>query len=201
MRTLPHRAKRPRPPPREGRPIQGDPDDHDQASSPEEAAESGKPPAEEALRKALSAQPGATAADLAATAGLGRSTASKTLARLEQAGEVRRSEGGRDGARRLPDRWALTSGEPEPDAAPDGSTTLAEDAKPASNEERLKPGELDGLILDYLEKNTAQPVGPSAVAKALRRSSGAVGNGLARLTRAKKVRQVNDRPRRYQIAS
>jgi hypothetical protein len=64
----------------------------------------------------------------------------------------------------------------------------------------LKPGELKGLILTYLKENPGEPVGPGAVAKALQRSSGAVGNGLARLTRAKKVRQVNDRPRRYQIA-
>lgn len=170
-------------------------------AAPKKPPEGGKPPAEEALLKALSVQPDATAADLAATAGLGRSTASKTLARLEQAGEVRRSEGGRDGGRRLPDRWALASGEPEPDAAPEGSPTPAEDAKPTSNGERLKPGELDGLILSYLEKNPAEPVGPTAVAKALRRSSGAVGNGLTRLARAKKVRQVNDRPRRYRIAS
>jgi DNA-binding MarR family transcriptional regulator len=61
-------------------------------------------PAEDALRKALATQPDATAADLAAAAGLGRSTASKILALLEQAGEVRRRQGERDGACRLPDR-------------------------------------------------------------------------------------------------
>jgi hypothetical protein len=71
----------------------------------------------------------------------------------------------------------------------------------ASNGERLKPGELEGLVLTYLQEHPAEPLGSGAVAKALQRSSGAVGNGLARLTRAKKVRQVNDKPRRYQIAS
>jgi hypothetical protein len=168
-----------------------------------------KPPAEEALLKALAEQPDATAADLASTAGVGRSTASKTLARLEQAGEVRRSEGGRDGGRRLPDRWALASGEPGSDAAPAAATEApaqgtapAKDAVRASDDgERLKPGELDGLVLDYMEKNSVEPLGPTAVARALERSSGAVGNCLVRLARAKKVREVNDRPRRYQIAS
>jgi len=163
--------------------------------------ENGKPPAEDAVLKAISAHPAAAAADLAAAAGLGRSTASKTLARLEQTGQVRRHEGGRDGGRRLPDRWTLAPAKPAPAAATEEDAAPAESAAPASTAGRLKPGELEGLILTYLQEHPAEPVGPSAVAKALRRSSGAVGNGLARLTRAKKVRQVNDRPRRYQIAS
>jgi DNA-binding transcriptional ArsR family regulator len=168
---------------------------------PKKPPENGKPPAEDAILKVLTAQPDATAADLAAAAGLGRSTASKTLARLEQAGQVRRREGGRDGAHRLPDRWTLTTAQPAPDAAAEEDTTPAKSVAPASNGERLKPGELEGLILTYLQEHAGEPVGPSAVAKALQRSSGAVGNGLARLTRAKRVRQVNDHPRRYQIAS
>jgi hypothetical protein len=163
-------------------------------ATPNKPPESHSPPTENALRKALSAQPDATAADLAAAAGMGRSTASKTLARLARARQVRRREGGRDSGRRLPDRWTLTTAQPAPDAA------SAENAKPASNGERLEPGELERLVLTYLKENPGEPAGPGAVAKAQQRSSGAVGNGLARLTRAKKVRQVNDRPRRYQIA-
>ena len=169
-------------------------------TNPKESPESSSPPAEDALRKALSAQPDATAAELAAAAGLGRSTASKTLARLEQAGQVRRREGGRDSGRRLPDRWTLSPAQPAPDAASEKGAAPAESATAAANGQRLKPGELEGLILTYLQENPAEPLGPGAVAKALQRSSGAVGNGLVRLTRAKKVRQVNDRPRRYQIA-
>jgi DNA-directed RNA polymerase specialized sigma24 family protein len=64
-------------------------------TTPKKPLQSSSPPAQDALLKALSAQPDATAADLAAAASLGRSTASKTLARLEQAGQVRRREGGR----------------------------------------------------------------------------------------------------------
>lgn len=167
-----------------------------------------KPSAEEALLKALAEQPDATAGDLASAAGLGRSTASKTLARLEQAGEVRRSEGGRDGGRRLPDRWALASSEPAP--APDATTpepatesakSTPEHPEPAAEGERLKPGELDGLVLTYMQKNSTEPLGSTAIARGLGRSSGAVGNCLKRLAQTKKVRQVNDRPLRYQIAS
>lgn len=44
-------------------------------AAPKEAFENGKSPAEEAVLKALSAHPDATAAYLAAAAGLGRSTA------------------------------------------------------------------------------------------------------------------------------
>lgn len=61
---------------------------------------------EQALIAALDAQPEATVTELAAQAGLGRSTVSGLLARLEHAGQAKRQEGGRDGARRLPDRWS-----------------------------------------------------------------------------------------------
>jgi DNA-binding MarR family transcriptional regulator len=102
-------------------------------ATPNKPPESSSPPAEDALRKALSAQPDATAADLAVAAKLGRSTASKTLARLEQAGQVRRREGGRDSGRRLPDRWTLTPTQPAPDAASEKNAASIENATPASN--------------------------------------------------------------------
>jgi len=50
-----------------------------------------------------------TVAEIVAAAGLGRSTVGKALARLEQSGRVRRSAGGREGARRLPDRWSVAA--------------------------------------------------------------------------------------------
>lgn len=53
---------------------------------------------------ALTSSPLTTGAELAARAGLGRSTVTKQLALLEHAGHARRSAGGRDGSRRLPDR-------------------------------------------------------------------------------------------------
>jgi DNA-binding IclR family transcriptional regulator len=149
-----------------------------------------KPASEEAVLKALASNPEGTAADVAAAAGVGRSTASKVLARLASSGEVHRTEGGRDGTRRLPDRFALARAEP-----------AAKGAKPKAAEERLKPGQLDGLVLDYLKKNAdSGPHGPTTVANALKRSSGAVSNCLVRLTKSKLVRQESDKPRRYSLA-
>jgi hypothetical protein len=158
-----------------------------------------KPASERAVLKALAANPEATAAEVADAAGVGRSTASKVLARLASTGEVRRTEGGRDGARRLPDRFALASAEP---AAKTAKPKVAADAKPEAAGEHLKPGQLDGLVLAYLNKTAdSGPHGPTAVARALERSSGAVGNCLVRLTKAKQVRQDNEKPRRYSLAA
>ena len=165
-----------------------------------------KPASEQAILKALAANPEATAAEVAVAAGVGRLTASKVLARLASAGEARRTEGGRDGARRLPDRFALASAEPKAtkDSTPKASAKSepSDSAKPKAPDDRLKPGQLDGLVLAYLKKNSdSGPHGPTTVAKALERSSGAVGNCLVRLTKDKKVRQDSDKPRRYSLAA
>jgi DNA-binding IclR family transcriptional regulator len=166
-----------------------------------------KPASEQAVLKALAANPEATAAEVAAAANVGRSTASKILARLASSGEARRTEGGRDGARRLPDRFALASAEPavktaKPKAGANAKPKAGANAKPKAASEHLKPGQLDGLVLAYLKKNAdSGPHGPTAVARALDRSSGAVGNCLVRLTNAKQVRQDNEKPRRYSLAA
>jgi DNA-binding IclR family transcriptional regulator len=144
-----------------------------------------KPPVEQTVMIVLGDLSEATAVEIATAAGLGRSTVSRTLARLESAGKVRRSEGGRDGARRLPDRWCLTRRRARlPRKTADG---------------RLRPGELDGLVLAYLNKHAkGKPLGPTAVANGLERSSGAVGNCLKRLTNTGQVRQTGEQPRRYE---
>lgn len=68
--------------------------------------------------------------------------------------------------------------------------------------EPLKPGQLDGLVLAYLKSNArSAPHGPSGVAKALGRSSGAVANCLVRLAREERVVEVSERPRRYRLAA
>jgi len=54
----------------------------------------------EAVLGALSRRPGRTAAEIALTAGIGRSTANKAVAALEAQGKAHREVGGRDGARR-----------------------------------------------------------------------------------------------------
>ena len=157
------------------------------------------PPAKQAILEVLKVEPEATIAQIAVSAGIGRSTAGKLLAQMESEGEARRTEGGRDGARRLPDRFALASAEP---AAKTAKPKAAVDAKPKATGEHLKPGQLDGLVLAFLKKNAdSGPHGPTAVARALERSSGAVGNCLVRLTKAKQVRQDNEKPRRYSLAA
>jgi len=142
-----------------------------------------KSSSEDAVLAALASRRDATAAELAAPTSLGRSTVGKALARLERAGRVRRSARGRK-ADRLPDQWALV-GSRKP-------------ARRRASGRRLRPGELDGLVLDHLAKHAeGGALSPAAVAKVLGRSSGAVGNCLARLATAGRVRRVSRQPRRY----
>jgi hypothetical protein len=60
---------------------------------------------------------------------------------------------------------------------------------------RLRPGELDGLVLAYLgERKEAGPLTPSAIAKGLGRSSGAVANCLARQAKSKSGAACQEAP-------
>ncbi len=68
-----------------------------------------------AVWEALQLNPGATAAEVAQAAGIGRSTAAKALAALETQGLAVRSPGGRRDGRVLPDRWHATGTPPAPD--------------------------------------------------------------------------------------
>ena len=68
----------------------------------------------------------------------------------------------------------------------------------AKAKKRLRPGELDGLVLAYMRKHKADaPLTASAIGKGIGRSSGAVANCLVRLAKAKKVRQAKRKPRAY----
>jgi hypothetical protein len=65
---------------------------------------------------------------------------------------------------------------------------------------RLRPGELDGLVLSYICKHEGEmPLSASAIAKGIEKSSGAVANCLARLAKAKKVRLAKKTPRAYDL--
>lgn len=67
---------------------------------------------------------------------------------------------------------------------------------------RLRPGELDGLVLAYLREHKDGPLTATAVARGLGgRSAGAVSNCLGRLTKDKKVRQATKTPRAYVLAA
>lgn len=171
----------------------------------------------EAIATVVAAHPGATAAELADAAGIGRSTAAKALAVMEQQGTARRSAGGRDGSRRLPDRWHPADSTTGPDPATaecsDGAGPVESDSAPAASRQgdgdetepaeaspvRLGKGALRSLVFDYLADH-AGPDGLSstAVAKGLGgKSSGAVGNALARLEADGRVRLTSESPRRY----
>jgi hypothetical protein len=169
-------------------------------------------PTKQAIIEVLTAAPEATVAQIAVSAGVGRSTAGKMLAQMESDGEVRRTEGGRDGNRRLPDLWSLV-GEQPANAAGEGKSGKAPatdkpaegSGEPTAASEpqggKLKPGGLDPLVLGFLEANKdSGPHGATQVAKALQRSSGAVGNCLERLRESKKVKLAEEKPRRYSIA-
>ena len=70
-------------------------------------------------------------------------------------------------------------------------TTTAKKPARKSTQKRLRPGGLDPLVLGYLRKHEADgPLTASAVAKGIKRSSGAVANCLARLAKAENVRDV-----------
>jgi hypothetical protein len=57
---------------------------------------------------------------------------------------------------------------------------------------RLRPGELDGLVLAYLRKHKDGPLTSTAIAKGLGgRSAGAVANCLARLAKDKRSVRPN----------
>ena len=69
-------------------------------------------------------------------------------------------------------------------------------AKPKTR--RLRPGELDKLVLAYLgEHKDDGPLTASTIGKGIGRSSGAVANCLARLAKEKRVRQAKRKPRAY----
>lgn len=82
--------------------------------------------------------------------------------------------------------------------------------KPASSKgkspngkvKRLKPGELDGLVIAYMRDHEKElPLSPTKIANGINRSSGAVGNCLERLAKADppKARLAKKAPRAYDL--
>lgn len=65
---------------------------------------------------------------------------------------------------------------------------------------RLRPGELDELVLAYMGKHKDEgPLTASAIGRGIGRSSGATANCLTRLAKEKKVRQAKRKPRAYAL--
>jgi DNA-binding MarR family transcriptional regulator len=147
----------------------------------------------EQILEALATHPGTTSAELAEVLGIGQSTAAKHLATLESAGTARREPGGREGGRRLADRWSTTTSAPDDSTADDGG------GEPARSADRLGRGALGALVREYLAARPGEDLGPTQIGKALGRSQGAVSNALARLEAGGEARLVSASPRRYRI--
>ncbi len=79
------------------------------------------------------------------------------------------------------------------------------DTKPApavnakSGTARLMPGGLRDQVLAYLADRPGEELSPNQVAKALDRSSGAVGNALETLAERGEVRKTSQAPRRFMV--
>jgi hypothetical protein len=74
-------------------------------------------------------------------------------------------------------------------------------ASSKSKSGRLAPGVLDKLVLGYMRRHKKDaPHTPSAIAKGIKRSSGAVANCLDRLAAVKKVRLAAEKPRRFELS-
>ena len=65
---------------------------------------------------------------------------------------------------------------------------------------RLRPGQLDGMVLGYMKKNRDKlPVTAGAIGRGINRSSGAIANSLARSERTGKVKLTSQKPREYDL--
>lgn len=179
--------------------------------------------AEDKLWDALRASPGATTADLALRAGIGKSTAAKFLAAWAAEGSVARTPDA-SGGRRAADRWTIPAaahtpadGQPPTDTddempdAVEGITESPGDTEdpppPAATEAaaapektvRLGKGALRGMVEDFLRANPGKEFSPNAIGKALDRSSGAVFNALVKLVGDGYAVQTQDKPKRFAL--
>jgi predicted transcriptional regulator len=131
--------------------------------------------------------------EVAAAVGVTASTARKYLAGLADAGELKRTEGGRERGRKRPDRFSVASGkrgEKEPNGTPSTPVPKA----------RLGPGQLDGLVLAYMREHREDaPHTPSRIGKGIGRSSGAVANCLRRLGDSDRAVLAKKKPRAYNL--
>ncbi len=82
-------------------------------------------------------------------------------------------------------------------APADTKPTPAVNAK--SGTARLMPGGLRDQVLAYLADRPGEELSPNQVAKALDRSSGAVGNALETLAERGEVRKTSQAPRRFMV--
>lgn len=158
-------------------------------------------PAAELVAEALAAHPASTAAELAAFAGLGQSTVSKALASMEAAGAASRDVAEPVSGRRPAARWnqAVKIHTPQRRTVSLAGSTAVSDRGGVAG--RLRPGQLGTLVLEYLLAHQEQEWSPTAVGKALGRSTGAVANALAKFAASGDAVLTSEAPRRYRIAT
>jgi Bacterial regulatory proteins, gntR family len=173
------------------------------ATAPATAPVSGPPqPTDERLATILASTADQTVEQLAAAAGVGKSTVAKALARLETAGHAARTRGAGAGRSRQPDTWNAATGQPAsqspaprgrrtrrgstpttplaaaPDAATGHSPGSSPDPEspqrrnPKSATVRLAPGQLTQLVADHFAKHPNTPLTPGEVGRALGGRSG-----------------------------
>jgi predicted transcriptional regulator len=157
-------------------------------------------PAAQALLGALAYRPRATASELAEAAGIGRSTATKLLATLAAQGRVLRQPGGLKDGRKTADRWSLPTPAPTQDPSPPTpAAPIPAAEQPPTGSGRLRSGQLRQLVLGCLADRPGQTLSPTAIAKTLDRSAGAVANALRVLAGQGAVVQTQAKPRMYGI--
>jgi hypothetical protein len=124
------------------------------------------------------------------------------LATLAGQGRVLRQPGGLKDGRRAADRWTLpTPGPTQGLGAPPTVAPTPPAEPPSTNSGRLGAGQLRQLVLGCLAERPGQALSPTAIAKALGRSAGAVANALQILAGQGAVTQTQPKPRRYTITA
>lgn len=90
--------------------------------------------------------------------------------------------------------------QPGSPSTPDADTVTPHgQGSEAAKAPRLGKGALRGMVEDYLAERSGEQFSPSAIGKALNRSSGAVNNALEKLVADGYVIQTQDRPKRFRI--
>jgi hypothetical protein len=131
-----------------------------------------------------------TVDEICAALKIGRTNARKYLAGLTVDKKIKRESGGREGRRKLPDVFSLKG----------KKTSTGKRGKSTSKYGRLGPGQLDKLVLGYMRSHKDDaPHTASAIAKGIKRSSGAVANCMGRQVKANTVRMVKPKPREYAL--
>ncbi len=122
--------------------------------------------------------------------GTGRTAARKGTGKANGNGKATRAGNGQ----------TTTAASPRTPRRAKADTTSASPAvNPVSGTERLQPGKLQEQVLAYLTDHAGEELSPSQIAKALGRSSGAVGNGLESLAKDGEVQKTRQAPRRFMI--